>query len=98
MKRVVCVWFVAAMLGVLGTAGGAFAEGQTYKFNLPAQPLKDALREISKQTSINILFDSQLVEGLSAPALRAELTVQEAIRRLTSDKSITVQQPAPDTI
>ena len=51
-------------------------------FDLPAQPLADSLRAVGSQTNINLLFDPPLVAGKQAPALKAEVTADEALTRL----------------
>jgi iron complex outermembrane receptor protein len=51
-------------------------------FDLPAQPLADSLRAVGSQTNINLLFDPPLVAGRKAPALKAEVTADEALTRL----------------
>src|SRR5690349_779252 len=51
-------------------------------FDLPAQNLADSLRAVSRQTDINILINQTLIGERQAPALRAQLTVGEALGRL----------------
>ncbi len=51
-------------------------------FDLPVQPLADSLRAVGSQTNINLLFDPPLVAGKQAPALKAEVTADEALTRL----------------
>lgn len=52
------------------------------QFDLPAQSLAASLRAVGSQTSTNILFDPPLVEGWNAPALKANLTAEQAFVRL----------------
>src|SRR5579863_7517069 len=71
------------LLACLGEIRATAALAQaTANFNLPAQPLADSLRAVAGQTNSNILFDKALVEGLSAHALKAQLSVQDALKRL----------------
>lgn len=51
-------------------------------FDLPVQPLADSLRAVGSQTNINLLFDPPLVAGKKAPALKADVTADEALTRL----------------
>jgi iron complex outermembrane recepter protein len=51
----------------------------TIHFDIPAQPLADALRAVGSQTNNNILFDPPLVAGRRAPALKADLTTGQAL-------------------
>jgi iron complex outermembrane receptor protein len=72
---------VAAAVAWVLFAPAAEAQSRA-QFDLPPQPLSTALRAVGTQTRINVLFDAALVEGLSAPALKAELTLNEAFIRL----------------
>lgn len=46
----------------------------TYRFDLPAQPLAEALRAIARQTGRNVLFASKDLRGIQVPALAGQLT------------------------
>jgi iron complex outermembrane receptor protein len=87
--------FGLAMLAALAAHG---ANGKTLAVDLPAQPLDASLREISRLAQINVLFDSRVVEGLTAPALKGTLTTEEAVRKLTADAGLEVKQPNAGTI
>jgi outer membrane receptor protein involved in Fe transport len=65
----------------------AMAQPMT-RFDLPSQPLADSLRSVGSQTNTNILFDPPLVAGRTAPALKAELTVDQALTRLLAGTGI----------
>lgn len=89
----------AALCTILALAATAVqAQNTTYQFDLPAQPLADALRAVGRQASRNILFDPALVEGISVPALRAELTVSDAVSQLLTGTKLSTQEIAPDTV
>ncbi len=60
-------------------------------FNLPAQPLADSLRAVGSQTGTNILFDPPLVAGREAPALKAKLSVDQALSNLLAGTNIAYQ-------
>src|SRR5688572_16145662 len=76
----------------------ATAADTSYQFDLPAQSLAEALRAVGRQTSTNILFETELVENVSAPALRAQLTVPEALERLLSGTRLIVRRMSADTV
>ena len=69
-------------------------------FDLPAQSLAVSLRAVGSQTGTNVLFDPPLVEGRRAPALKAQLTPDQAFAKLLAgtgleyrhldDKTITI--------
>ncbi|CAI8820298.1 STN domain-containing protein [Methylocaldum szegediense] len=58
-------------------------------FNQPAQPLGKALTEFADQTGTKLLFPAQLVEGLTAPALRGHYTDTEALQHLLAEAPLT---------
>ena len=64
------------------------AQTAVVHFDLPRQPLADSLRAIGSQTHTNILFDPPLVAGREAPALKADVTPQQALSRLLSGTGI----------
>ncbi len=87
------------LCGVLGlSTGAAHAQTATYQFDLPAQPLADALRAVGRQTSKNILFDPALVERITAPALRAQLTLSEAVNQLLAGTRLSIRDIPPNTL
>jgi iron complex outermembrane recepter protein len=70
----------------------------TYPFDIPAQSLAESLRTVGRQTSTNVMFEPRLVKGLSAPALRTQTTIAEAIRLLLAGTDLTVVQTDASTI
>jgi iron complex outermembrane receptor protein len=58
----------------------AFAQ-QSYRFDIPAQPLADALRAIGRQTDLNVLFDPDSVRNLIVVPLHGSYTAAEAINQ-----------------
>jgi iron complex outermembrane recepter protein len=68
-------------LATIAAAGSAAAQSSMW-FDLPEQSLEASLRSLGKATNINILIDRKLVAGLKARALRADLSVDQAIERL----------------
>jgi iron complex outermembrane receptor protein len=61
----------------------------TFQFDLPAQPLADALRSVGRITHVNVLFDPPRVDRLRAQALKATLTADQAFARLLAGTSLT---------
>jgi iron complex outermembrane receptor protein len=52
------------------------------RLDLPAQPLAQALTALGSLANLNIYFDAPTVDGIQAPALKAELSADEALSRL----------------
>ncbi len=78
-------WLVTMVLAMLPLVVQA---EQDVHFDLPAQPLATSLRAVANQSSTNVLFDQKLVDGLQAPALKAQLTPREAIARLLAGTGV----------
>jgi iron complex outermembrane recepter protein len=51
-------------------------------FNIPAQPLGGALKQLADQAGIQILFEEPVVSGLQAPAVRTQETPIQALNAL----------------
>lgn len=60
----------------------AYAQEQTYSFNIPAQDLGSALRAFGRQAHQQIVFDGSVVRGKSSAAVMGGHTAAEAIRGL----------------
>lgn len=60
-------------------------------YDLPAQDLGVALRRVGQVAHVDILFSPGDVAGLTAPALRGDMTVTEAIDRLLSATSLSAK-------
>src|SRR5205085_10991486 len=75
-----------ALIG--GAAIAAFSAGlvraQEIDIFVPAQPLSQTLKDISRQTGENVLFTPESVEGLQAPALSGRMTSFDAVTRALS--------------
>ena len=69
-----------------------------YQFDLPEQPLADSLRAIASRAGTNILFDSKDVKGVKAAALRAELSTNDAIKRVLAGTGLAADSTAPGTV
>src|SRR5687767_945545 len=74
------------------------AEQATYRFDLPAQPLADALRAIARQTGANVLFESKDLNGIRVPELKGQLTASEAIERVLKGTQLQAERTTPTTV
>src|ERR1700692_3585205 len=61
------------------------------KFNLRTdrQPLGQALQEFARQSGVQIIFFSQVTEGLQAPALNGQYTLAAALEMLLEGSNLT---------
>jgi iron complex outermembrane recepter protein len=67
-------------------------------FDLPAEPLDKALRDIAVQANRNISYEPSIVAGLSAPAVNGDFTVEDALSLLLKGTSLQVINVNADTI
>jgi iron complex outermembrane recepter protein len=84
-------------LTFLGGAATALAQA-TVRFNLPQQSLADSLRAVASQTNSNILFDKEIVRGLLARPLNAELSAEQAVTRLLMGTGLIYRKPDDKTV
>jgi iron complex outermembrane receptor protein len=80
--------FLMAPAGAAGAAGAA--EPGRVMLSIEAQPIRDALRALSEQTGLQILFRSEGVNaaGLTAPRVSGELSAREALDRLLAESGL----------
>ena len=63
----------------------------TASYDLPAQDLDTSLRAVARTSGHQIIIASSAVEGRTAPALKGQYTVEQALRALLRDAAIRVQ-------
>lgn len=80
--------WASASIGLLSLQPlSAFAQ---VRFNLPAEPLAKAVKELAIQADLNIYYDPSAVAGIEARALTANLTPKAAFARLLSGTNLVV--------
>jgi outer membrane receptor protein involved in Fe transport len=67
-------------------------------FDLPAEPLDKALRDLAVQANCNISYEPSMVAGISAPAVNGDFTVEDALSLLLKNTSLRVVNVNADTI
>ncbi len=98
---------LASALAATATAPLHAQTEQEFAFDLPAQPLGDALDAIARATGESVIASSEILERRDAPAVRGTYTVREAldlvlagsdlrIRRIGSAYVVESQLQAPD--
>jgi iron complex outermembrane receptor protein len=95
---------LAITLG-LCMAQGAFAEGKTYHFDIPAESTAKALTDFSRQADVQILFPYEVVANRSSGAISGDYDRGTVLRRLLegsgleiaheSDRVITLRVAGP---
>ncbi|MBF9267470.1 STN domain-containing protein, partial [Paracidovorax cattleyae] len=79
----------AALAAALCIAAAAHA--QPVAIDLPEQPLAQSLSALARQSGAQIVFATELAQGLRAPALRGTLEVREALDRLMAGTDLIVR-------
>ena len=71
------VWIASILLSAFPLVASA-----QMRFNLPAEPLAQALKDLARKAGLNVYYDPSDVAGLEAVALQADLTPKAAFARL----------------
>ena len=91
----ICIIAVAWMPRL---AGAPSSESAKYNFRIDAQPLGAALQEFAKQSGVQIIFFSQVTEGIQSPAVNGPYTITGALQVLLSGSRLTFRVINPKTI
>nr|WP_258198553.1 TonB-dependent receptor [Pseudomonas monteilii] len=59
--------------------------------DLPAAPLGEAINALAQQSSVQVIFASDLGAGRNAPAVKGRFTPEEALQTLLKDSGLQVQ-------
>jgi iron complex outermembrane recepter protein len=97
MRRVLIPMIAVAWISFLASADPGSAP-HTYAFHMESQPLGPALQELAKQSGVQIIFFSRIIEGLRAPALDGRYTLPDALERLLSGSKLTFHVINANTI
>lgn len=81
-----------AALIIFAQSVPAYAQQQTYKFDIPSQGLGSALRAFAKTARQQILFDDVDVRGKRAKALKGSYTARAALDKLLAGSALSVRQ------
>lgn len=88
-----CGSSIAALIGAAGLLAAptiSVAADAAVNVAIASGPLDKALISLGAQSRTNIVFDSSLVNGLTAPALTGRFTVRQALERLLAGRPIEI--------
>ncbi|MGH1557435.1 STN domain-containing protein [Caulobacter segnis] len=88
-----CGSSIAALVGAAGLLAAptiSVAAEAGVNVAIASGPLDKALISLGAQSRTNIVFDSSLVNGLTAPALTGRFTVRQALERLLAGRPIEI--------
>lgn len=81
-------FMLATLLYLSSSAAMAGDDTQKQQYNIPAQPLADALRTFSDKSGLQLLYDANLAAGKRSAALRGAYPPQEALGRLLAQSGL----------
>lgn len=81
---------ILAML--LAGVSPAYAQPTNHRFEVPAQPLGNALATMAQQSQVEIIAPAELVDGLRAPAIKGDYAPLEAIQLLLRGTGLVVER------
>lgn len=81
---------IALAFGLPGTQ--AHAQETAVSISIAAKPLGQALLQLGTQTSLQIFYPQNIVEGLQAPAISGNLTPEQALQQLLQNTAITYER------
>jgi len=97
-RRVLLCLCIVAIAWITRLMGAPSSEPLSYDFKIDSQPLGTALQQFAKQGGVQIIFFSQVTEGLQAPALHGSYTISEGLKMLLSGSHLLFRVINPKTI
>lgn len=102
MKNGLVAAISGTALGAIGMTVAAqqvaLREAALRQFNIPAQPLKDALAPVSQQADLELVYYSELGDGKDSPRLAGTFTPQRPFKTLLSDTALIADFVDPNTV
>ena len=99
MRRYVLLFLCIIAIGsIMRPAAASSSEPVKYQFKIDSQPLATALQQFAKQSGVQIIFFSQVTEGLQAPALNGSYTISAALEMILSGSHLIFRVINPKTI
>lgn len=80
-----------------GKTGLAQAAPAQRSFDIPAQPLADALTQFGRQSGMQVSVDAGLVRGISSPGVGGSMLPEQALQRLLAGTGIGYRLTGGDT-
>lgn len=70
----------------------------SHDFNVPAQPLADALMTFSQQAGIEIFFTADAMEGVNSSNVTGKLAIEDGLRQLLAGTNMDYRFTNPTTV
>ncbi len=65
--------------------------GTQYQLNVPAQPVYDALKAFAAQTNLQVVYYSDVAQGMASPGVSGELNAGAALKKILEGTGLTFQ-------
>lgn len=76
----------------------ATSQGALYDIDIPAQPLSQALAQLSQLTRVQVLYTQQEPFGVTAPAIKGRFSVADALNQLLAGSGLTWREVRPGAV
>lgn len=87
------IGFLMGTVFLLGPVQIAYAQqNELLSIDIPAQPLGDALKELGRQTSLQLFFTPDLVEGKRSSPVSGKMQPRQALDALMKDTGLEYRQ------
>lgn len=73
------------------------AQARHYAFNIPAQPLTDALASFGRQSGMQVSIDGDVARGVSSAGVNGSMSAEQALARLLAGTGITYRLTGDNT-
>jgi len=90
------------LLGMVLSCNGVAQQGApnsgVYRLSIQAKPLGDALSEFARQTGLQVMASSKLVDGVQSPELKGTFSADEALQKMLADTGLQFKFVNPHTV
>jgi len=90
--RITAASALAVALAVAAAPYPVQAQDAAVQLNIPRQSLGNALLQLGQQTSLQLLYNTGVVQGWSAPEIQGRFTPEEALQRMLSGTNIAFER------
>ncbi|MFS2047287.1 STN domain-containing protein, partial [Stenotrophomonas geniculata] len=68
------------------------------RFDIPAQPLDEALRSYMRQSGVQVVYPATLAQGVTSRAVKGSLPANEALQQLLQGSGLAVRRVSADAV
>jgi iron complex outermembrane recepter protein len=103
MRAAIATTCIVLLGSVITTNVGAAPEpspesAQKISLDISAQPISDALNEFAHQAGLQVVFYTEIGQGLTAPAVAGNFTAEEALQKLLAGTGLAFQFMSAGTV